>query len=148
MLIISDYPSFALQVCKEGGHKAILEPPGSYAAYSCMYITACLIHIFTLATNTFEEQHRHVAELQLLSASAALRLPAMHVNGRLGTLSNSQHQSQQQGSRLGSHNRRPKTRTSLFVLQPRRIVWCFELYCCVLCCHVLLRLSLISTLWI
>jgi len=49
------------------GFGAMMEPPGSYCAYACMYITACLIKIFTLATNTFEEQHRHVTGLQTLS---------------------------------------------------------------------------------
>jgi hypothetical protein len=39
----------------------MLEPPGSYLAYACMYITCCLIKLFTLATNTYEEQHRHIA---------------------------------------------------------------------------------------
>jgi hypothetical protein len=35
-----------------------MEPPGSYCAYAVLYITMCLIKIFTLATNTFEEQYR------------------------------------------------------------------------------------------
>jgi hypothetical protein len=39
----------------------MLEAPGSYLAYACMYITCCLIKLFTLATNTYEEQHRHIA---------------------------------------------------------------------------------------
>jgi hypothetical protein len=30
-----------------------------------MYITCCLIKLFTLATNTFEEQHRHIEGLQV-----------------------------------------------------------------------------------
>lgn len=47
----------------------MLEPPGSYCAYACMYITACLIKIFTLATNTFEEQHLHIMKLQQFSAT-------------------------------------------------------------------------------
>ena len=51
------------------GHMAMLEPPGSYCAYGCMYITTCLIKIFTIATHTYEEQHRHIIELQHLSAS-------------------------------------------------------------------------------
>eukprot|EP01038_Epipyxis_sp_PR26KG_P008880 gene8880-11977_t len=51
------------------GHDAILEPPGSYCAYACMYITSCLIKLFTLATNTFEEQHRHILVLHNLSIS-------------------------------------------------------------------------------
>lgn len=38
-----------------------------------MYITCCLIKIFTLATNTYEEQHRHIAALQMMSASLVLR---------------------------------------------------------------------------
>lgn len=47
----------------------MLEPPGSYLAYACMYITCCLIKLFTLATNTYEEQHRHIASLAALSNS-------------------------------------------------------------------------------
>ena len=39
----------------------MMEPPGSYCAYACLYITMCLIKIFTIATNTFEEQFRHIA---------------------------------------------------------------------------------------
>lgn len=49
------------------GFRAMLEPPGSYCAYACLYITLCLLKIFTLATNTFEEQFRHVHELQKIS---------------------------------------------------------------------------------
>jgi len=49
------------------GFPAMMEPPGSYCAYACLYITMCLIKIFTLATNTFEEQHRHITGLQNLS---------------------------------------------------------------------------------
>jgi len=30
-----------------------------------MYITCCLIKLFTLATNTYEEQHRHIEGLQV-----------------------------------------------------------------------------------
>jgi hypothetical protein len=48
------------QIYREG-LQAMLEPPGSYLAYACMYITCCLIKLFTLATNTYEEQHRHIA---------------------------------------------------------------------------------------
>ena len=42
------------------GFKAMMEPPGSYCAYACMYITMCLIKIFSLATDTFQEQYRYV----------------------------------------------------------------------------------------
>jgi hypothetical protein len=38
----------------------MMEPPGSYCAYACMYITMCLIKIFSLATDTFQEQYRYV----------------------------------------------------------------------------------------
>ena len=38
----------------------MMEPPGSYCAYACLYITMCLIKIFTLATDTFQEQYRYV----------------------------------------------------------------------------------------
>lgn len=66
------------QVWREGGgYSAMLEPPGSYCAYASMYITCCLIKIFTLATNTYEEQHRHIQVLQSLSSSAGLRLLLM-----------------------------------------------------------------------
>lgn len=43
------------------GIAGMMEPPGSYCAYACLYITMCLIKIFTIATNTFEEQFRHIA---------------------------------------------------------------------------------------
>jgi len=55
------------------GFSAMMEPPGSYCAYACMYITSCLIKIFTLATSTFEEQHRHVTGLQTLSINLLQR---------------------------------------------------------------------------
>jgi len=55
---------------------------GSYCAYACLYITMCLIKIFTTATATFEEQYRHIAGLQnvhvsphTLSFSFSLPLP-------------------------------------------------------------------------
>ena len=51
----------------EYGFSAILTPPGSYCAYACLYLTMCLIKIFTLATSTFEEQHAHIATLRDLS---------------------------------------------------------------------------------
>ena len=56
----------------------MLEPPGSYLAYACMYITCCLIKLFTLATNTYEEQHRHIAVLQSMSNS-------FHYQGAMST---------------------------------------------------------------
>jgi hypothetical protein len=56
------------QVFREGGYNAMLEPPGSYCAYALMYVSTCMIKIFTLATNTYEEQHRHISELQNISA--------------------------------------------------------------------------------
>lgn len=62
------------------GFGAMMEPPGSYCAYACLYITMCLIKIFTLATNTFEEQHRHVTGLQNLSINLLHR-------GMIGTSS-------------------------------------------------------------
>ena len=34
-----------------------------------MYITCCLIKLFTLATNTYEEQHQHIAGLVIISNS-------------------------------------------------------------------------------
>lgn len=56
-----------VQIIREGwSHTALLESPGSYCAYACMYITSCLIKIFSLATATYEEQHRHIVELQAL----------------------------------------------------------------------------------
>jgi len=49
------------------GFQAILEPPGSYCAYANLYITLCLLKIFNFATQTFEEQFRHISILQKLS---------------------------------------------------------------------------------
>ncbi len=49
------------------GFAALLEPPGSYCAYACLYFTMCWVKIFNLATLTFEEQHRHIAGLHQLS---------------------------------------------------------------------------------
>ena len=37
---------------------ALLEPPGSYCAYGCLYCTMCVIKLFNIATQTFEEQHK------------------------------------------------------------------------------------------
>lgn len=56
-----------VQVSREGGHNAIMESPGNYCAYAGMYITSCLIKLFTLATNTYEEQHKHISALHQLS---------------------------------------------------------------------------------
>lgn len=50
--------------CIYDGTGAILEAPGSYCAYASLYLCTCLIHIFTLATTTFEEQQRHIMGLQ------------------------------------------------------------------------------------
>lgn len=52
----------------EYGFSAIMEPPGSYCAYACLYLTMCLVRIFTLATSTFEEQQQHIVTLQSLSS--------------------------------------------------------------------------------
>jgi hypothetical protein len=49
------------------GFSALLGAPGSYCAYACMYITTCLVKIFTLATQTFEEQDRHCRILSGIS---------------------------------------------------------------------------------
>ncbi len=49
----------------DAGFAALLEPPGSYCAYACLYFTLCLVKVFTFATLTFEEQHRHVSGLQV-----------------------------------------------------------------------------------
>ena len=49
------------------GFRAILEPPGSYCAYACLYITMCLLKIFNFAMHTFEEQMLHMSILQRLS---------------------------------------------------------------------------------
>lgn len=51
----------------------MLEAPGSYCAYACLYITCCLIKLFTLATNTYEEQHQHINALQSLSNKLTFR---------------------------------------------------------------------------
>jgi len=50
--------------CFENGSDAMREAPGSYCAYASLYLCTCLIHIFTLATSTFEEQQRHIVGLQ------------------------------------------------------------------------------------
>lgn len=50
-----------------------MEPPGSYCAYMCLYLTMCLIKIFTLATSTFEEQQRHILVLQTKSVTLLAR---------------------------------------------------------------------------
>ena len=50
-----------------------MEPPGSYCAYACLYITLCLLKIFTLATNTFEEQFQHINGLQKISINLLQR---------------------------------------------------------------------------
>jgi len=55
---------------REGFKQALFESPGSYCAYACMYLTSCLIKLFTLATKTYEEQFKHVSELQLLSIAS------------------------------------------------------------------------------
>lgn len=49
------------------GFDALLGAPGSYCAYACMYITTCLVKIFSLATQTFEEQDRHCKILSAIS---------------------------------------------------------------------------------
>lgn len=54
---ISVFMVLLVQVYREG-FSTMLEPPGSYCAYACLYLTMCLIRIFTLATSTFEEQQR------------------------------------------------------------------------------------------
>lgn len=55
------------------GFQALMEPPGSYCAYMCLYLTMCLIKIFTLATSTFEEQQRHILALQNKSVTLLAR---------------------------------------------------------------------------
>jgi uncharacterized membrane protein YgcG len=69
------------QMYREGFKQALFESPGSYCAYACMYLTSCLIKLFTLATKTYEEQHRHVAELQTLSIASYLRDSQNSVSG-------------------------------------------------------------------
>ncbi|RYG66054.1 hypothetical protein EON64_10630, partial [archaeon] len=54
-------------VLYDQGYAGMLEPPGSYCAYSCMYITSCLIRIFQLATSTYTEQQTHLSLLQQMS---------------------------------------------------------------------------------
>jgi len=54
---VSELTSNDAQSYREG-FQAMMEPPGSYCAYASLYITMCLIKIFSLATETFEEQHR------------------------------------------------------------------------------------------
>eukprot|EP00428_Durinskia_dybowskii_P066072 CAMPEP_0170368682 /NCGR_PEP_ID=MMETSP0117_2-20130122/7582_1 /TAXON_ID=400756 /ORGANISM="Durinskia baltica, Strain CSIRO CS-38" /LENGTH=555 /DNA_ID=CAMNT_0010623355 /DNA_START=869 /DNA_END=2536 /DNA_ORIENTATION=- len=68
LITITLFAALISQIYREG-LQAMLEPPGSYLAYACMYITCCLIKLFTLATNTYEEQHRHISVLQGVSSS-------------------------------------------------------------------------------
>ena len=56
------------------GFQAMMEPPGSYCAYACLYVTMCLIKIFTIATNTFEEQHNHILGLHKVTTALSYRL--------------------------------------------------------------------------
>lgn len=55
-----------VQTAREG-FGAILEAPGSYCAYAVLYITMCLMKILSLATETFQEQMRHITGLQALT---------------------------------------------------------------------------------
>jgi hypothetical protein len=55
-----------VQLYREG-FLAVMEPPGSYCAYAALYITMCLMKIFSLATETFQEQMRHITGLQALT---------------------------------------------------------------------------------
>lgn len=82
LINLSVFVILLLQLLREGS-SAVLEAPASYCAYACLYITTCLIKIFTLATNTYEEQHKHITELQKLQPKgydleecAALLAPA------------------------------------------------------------------------
>ena len=45
------------------GFDALLSAPGSYCGYACLYLTLCLIKIFTIATQTFEEQSKYAGLL-------------------------------------------------------------------------------------
>jgi len=79
------------QIYREG-HTAVLEAPGSYCAYACMYITSCLIKVFTLATNTYEEQHLHISGLMNLSASLSsysnISFPSIRQHGTTASTTN------------------------------------------------------------
>lgn len=57
-----------LSQTSKDGFVALLEPPGSYCAYACLYITCCLIKIFAIATETYREQHRHIDVLHAMTA--------------------------------------------------------------------------------
>ena len=57
------------QVYREG-FQAMMEPPGSYCAYACLYITMCLFKLLTIAISTYEEQYRHIPILQGLTSMA------------------------------------------------------------------------------
>ena len=92
---------------------AMLEAPGSYCAYACMYITSCLIKVFTLATNTYEEQHLHITGLMNLSSvlpsQASLAFPPISARGTSTTRAkNSAHtwgkSSNQVAEPIHSHN--------------------------------------------
>lgn len=66
------------------GFNALLGAPGSYCAYACMYITTCLVKIFTLATQTFEEQDRHCRILSAISNRLLTKEQGMGGGGGLG----------------------------------------------------------------
>jgi hypothetical protein len=67
------------------GFATILEPPGNYCAFGVLYITLCLIRIFTLATTTYEEQYSHMNILQKMSFRLA-SMPASSSGTGLSTL--------------------------------------------------------------
>ena len=83
---------------------AMLEAPGSYCAYACMYITSCLIKVFTLATNTYEEQHLHISGLMNLSSSlsshASLSFPSISLRSASKTRSHGWGRSSNQVSNI------------------------------------------------
>ena len=57
----------------QDGFIALREAPGSYCAYACMYFTLCLIKIFNIATQTFEEQRKHIIGLHHINVSLLYR---------------------------------------------------------------------------
>jgi hypothetical protein len=77
-LVLTTFLVTIVQMCREG-FRAVRTPPASFTGYASVYLTMCLIRIFTLATNTFNEQHRHIESLQRLNRHLIARPPSMMV---------------------------------------------------------------------
>lgn len=82
VIAISVFTTALIQCFREGLLAAIMEPPGSYCAYACLYVTLCLLKIFSLATGTFEEQYRHLTKLERIT------MDLMSKSGAFGSFAN------------------------------------------------------------